>query len=348
MNKKVYIVILNWNGWKDTIECLESVFRSKYNNYKVIVCDNCSNDGSIEKIRQWADGKLKANITDDPRIAFYTSPAVEKPLQYLEYTREQVENGELSIDEPPLILIQTGKNLGFAGGNNVGMRYALAKSDFDYIWLLNNDTVVQNDTLLYLLEHVKGKPQMGICGSTLLFYDNPDKVQAFGGAVYNSWLALSNHIGLYQDYNVPVDYLEIIEKKMDYVVGASMLVKREFLLDIGLMCEDYFLYYEEVDWAIRAKKKYVLGYAPSSIVYHKEGASIGSSSNPLEKSFIADFYANKNRVVFTKKYYPWLLPVVYSSLLISIVNRIRRRQWSRVIFLIKILFSLGEYRHERN
>jgi glycosyltransferase involved in cell wall biosynthesis len=98
---KVAIVILNWNGWKDTIECLESVFRNTYPNYQVIVVDNGSTDGSIEKIKAWADGKQEV-LTPEPTHPLYhlSHPPVKKPIPYIYYTREEAEKGgDLKLEE---------------------------------------------------------------------------------------------------------------------------------------------------------------------------------------------------------------------------------------------------------
>ena len=146
---KVAIIILNWNGWEDTIECLESVFRISYPNHKVIVVDNGSTDSSMEKIKNWADGKLEV-LTPGPAHHLYhlSHPPVKKPIPYVYYTREEAEKGgNFTIEEKitlpyPLILIQTDENLGFAGGNNVGIKYTLCNKNIDYLLLLNNDIVV--------------------------------------------------------------------------------------------------------------------------------------------------------------------------------------------------------------
>lgn len=341
-SEKVYIIILNWNGWKDTIECLESVFRNSYVNFKVIVCDNASVDDSLDNIRKWADGKLEANISEDDRISIHTTPPVSKPISYVQYTREQAEQGGVNIEDPPLVLIQTGENLGFAGGNNIGIRYALTRNDFEYIWLLNNDTVIDGSALTNLVNRMHERSGTGICGSTLLYYNEPMKVQALGGAHYNKWLGIPKHTGIHMSYSKLVNQT-IIEKKMDYVIGASMLISKSFINDIGLMCEDYFLYYEEIDWATRAKGKYVLSYASNSIVYHKEGASMGSSSDPKNRSILADYYSVKNRILFSRKYYKYTLFTVYVGLIIVIINRIRRKQWDRVIMIFKILLQSRNY-----
>lgn len=342
MLSKVYILILNWNGWKDTIECLESVFRNQYEDYQVIVCDNNSQDGSLEYIKLWAKGYLEPLVAQNHPLRNLSFPPVKKPIPYIEYDRKQAEAGGNKGDSGTrLILIQTGANLGFAGGNNVGLRYALARNDFDYVWLLNNDTVIKPDALTHMVRRMKEKPQAGMCGSTLLYYHEPEKVQALGGAVYNKWFAIPRHIGTFRKASEPIDR-EYVESKMKYVVGASMLVSKWFLKDIGLMCEDYFLYFEELDWAMRARGYYTFAYAPKSIIYHKEGASIGSGSK-AEKSVTADYYGIKNRLVFTRKFFPSLLFTVYLGLLVTAIRRIYRKQFDRLRIIINIMFKKKEF-----
>ena len=346
-NPKVYIIILNYNGWGDTIECLESVLRLEYDNYQVIVVDNESTDGSVEKIKLWADGMLDVWRNNNNPLKDRSFPPVAKPVQIIELDRKQAEcmnspghesgmehtSGRLA----PVILINSGSNLGFAGGNNVGIRYAMKKNDFQYLWLVNNDTVVNPDALTTLVERMHQKPEAGMCGSTIIYYHNPDKVQALAGANYNKWLALSKHICPLQNVNAPVN-IHKVEKKLSYIVGASMLLSKRFIKDIGLMCEEYFLYFEELDWATRAKGRFRMAYAPGSIVYHKEGSSIGSNWNGALKSKLADYYGNKNKIVFTRKFYSIALPTVILSFIGVIINRIRRRQWDRVWMMLKILF----------
>ena len=307
---RVAIIILNWNGWRDTIECLESVFRLNYHDYQVIVCDNGSKDGSLDHIRAWAEGRLAAS-TDGPPWSILMPGAVAKPIVFADYPRVVAEAGGDPALHPPLVLIQTGANLGFAGGNNVGFRYALTRGEFEYFWLLNNDTVIACDALSHLVNRMQEKPEAGMCGSTLLYYYHPDKVQALGGATYDKWRAISKHIGVFQPASQEMD-VDQVESQMAYVIGASMLVSRDFLVKTGLMSEDYFLYYEEIDWACRAKGKYAMAYSPKSRVYHKEGGSIGSShtgeASPLSLQMLY-----RNRLLFVRRHYRhyYLINVAY-------------------------------------
>ncbi|MDD4721926.1 MAG: glycosyltransferase family 2 protein, partial [Acidaminococcaceae bacterium] len=268
----------------------------------------------------WANGSLTATISTNLVIG-----RCPKPIAYTEVLINDINRGENIVNEP-LILIETGNNFGFAGGNNVGLRFALAQNNFDYVWILNNDTVVCKDSLTELVNTMEADTSIGICGSKLMYYDTPIKVQSLGGK-YNKVLGISNHI---VDKN---DSLNI-----DYVVGASMLVSKVFIETIGFMQEDYFLYYEDLDWSVRGKKFFKLAYNLNSVVYHKEGASTGGNTKDKDnKSKISDYYSIRNRVFFTKKYFKWYLPTVYLGLVLTIVNRVRRKQYSRVWMILKII-----------
>jgi GT2 family glycosyltransferase len=308
---KVYIILVNWNGWQMTLNCLESLFRLEYPFYQVVVCDNGSEDGSLERIRLWA---TQFNLPTTPVL-----------------TRTEAESGQIAPEM--LTLIQTGGNLGFAGGANIAMRYAMARNDYDAVWLLNNDTQVDPNALTHLVRRLQQKPEAGLCGSTLLWPDG--KVQALGGGRYRPWLGITLDIGRHQAHQ-PMQPSEV-EPRLHYINGASMLVSRRFLETVGLMREEYFLYYEEVDWAYRGKQQgFQLAYAPDSIVYHLEGGSQGGNARELLKSEPCDYYSLKNRLRFSRRFYPHCQLTVYLGLLLSLINRIRRRQWTRLPMIINI------------
>jgi GT2 family glycosyltransferase len=345
---KVAIIILNWNGWKDTIECLESVFRLNYPNYQVIVVDNCSHDGSMKYIKEWAEGEREI-LSPEPTHPLYhlSHPPVQKPIPYIEYRRKIGEAGGLKDEERllyeklpkgfshPLILIQTDDNLGFSGGNNVGIRYALAKGAFDYIWILNNDVVVENDSLKNLIKIDYTKTC--IIGSIICSYKRPELIQTVGGAKFNKYLLRSKYVfsnySLNEIKQLSLDYLN----RVDYISGAALLVPVKYIFDVGLLDERFFLYYEELDWQIRgAELGYGFKIAFDSIVYHKEGATIGSSKILSEKSAKSEYFSNKSAIVFALKHYGsygkiFITLRFFAKLLSYIV--------SGKIYLIKILIS---------
>ena len=327
-----YVIILNWNGWQDTIECLESVLRLDYDSFRVIVCDNASGDHSLDRIAAWARGDIAASCSN-PDLQHLTYPPTSKPVPFL-----RIEPGEpiaLETRSEALFLVETGANLGFAGGNNVGLRLALRAGDLDYAWLLNNDTVVERGALSSLVATMKNRPDIRICGSTLLYYHSPRTVQALGGATYNHWTARGGCIGRGRELD-RVQSRHDVERQMQLVFGASMFVRRSFLEQIGLLDESYFLYFEENDWAIRSRGRFGLAYCPESIVYHKEGASIGSSEvKGKRRSELSERFGSRNRVLFTKTYYPVALVTVILAMLMSALHRLATGQIGNFIMIFR-------------
>jgi GT2 family glycosyltransferase len=232
---------------------------------------------------------------------------VAKPVEVAVYDRAAAEAGGDPAEHARLVLIRTGGNLGFAGGNNVGLRYALARGGFDHVWLLNNDTVVEADALTRLVERMAERPDAGICGSLTPYYDAPGTIWTAGGGTFNRWLAKSCSL----DDRRPVrdaSPRDEVERRMDYVAGASMLVSKKFLDSVGLMCEEYFLYFEEPDWYFRGRDRFGLAYADRSIVYHKVGISTTRRDEGPDRS--ARSYYFRAQLLFTAKFFPQALPLV--------------------------------------
>ncbi len=350
MDKKVYIIGLNYKGWKDTIECLESIFRQKYKNYQVIVVDNNSEDGSYEYIKRWANGEFELFIPDENPLKSLVYPPIKKPLSIECLTGKKFEKTQCLIKnslnigevEPttsePLILIQSTENLGYAGGNNLGIKYALSKNDFEYIWILNNDTVVREDTLQNLVKCAEEKGEkVNPLGSLLLYYNNPNLIQAVGGK-FNIFVGAGSHVLANKPLTENIKrYIENV--KIDYPIGASLFFNKKFLKEVGLFDERFFIYFEEIDICDRGRKK---GYTPDicidSILYHKEASTIDSIT---ENSVFGDFYAMRNRIAYAKKHGKLRTALAYFSLLIAFINRLRRKEIDKAKNIIRI-FLQGE------
>jgi GT2 family glycosyltransferase len=328
--------LLNWNGWRHTAECLESVLRSDYATYQVVVCDNGSKDDSVDRLKAWAAGEVNVEVDTSNPLRHLTSPPIPKPVPYVECARSVAEaGGKETWRNLPLILVRNGAELGFAGGNNVAIRYALACGGFDYCWLLNNDTVVEPDALTHMVARMREELAAGMSGSTLLYYHHPTRIQSLGGSTFNKWMCTQRSVGEWQVFS-PEVAARGRDRKLDFINGASLLVSTAFVRDVGLMSTKYFLYYEELDWSTRAKGRYTLVYAPRSIVYHKHGASIGTNRDRSKISETADYYNLLNRHVFTKTHYPYALPTVHLSLALALLDRIRRGHWHRVPMIFKV------------
>ncbi|PKL40237.1 MAG: glycosyltransferase family 2 protein [Candidatus Riflebacteria bacterium HGW-Riflebacteria-1] len=324
---KVYIIILNYNSWQDTIECLESVLRNDYNNYQVIVVDNNSTDDSLENLLRWVRGTQSNWVNPGNPLRDYSCPAVDKPLEHIVCSDDiDKSDEELGLDHSsdcinswPIVFIRAEKNGGFAAGNNIGIKYALKKGDFAFIWLVNNDTVIKRDALSNLVCYAKNY-FFDLTGSALMYYQFPHKVQALGGHV-NRFSAATSHI------LVPGE----INAGLDYIIGASLLVTEKVIRNNGLLPEDYFLYYEEVDYCFSAKKRgFKLGVCLDSIVYHKVW---GSQHGPDRYERMLNLVL-KNRIKFHRKYlggggFLWL------GLLKPLIGKVLRGRFLEVLRFIK-------------
>jgi GT2 family glycosyltransferase len=321
----VYAVLVNWNGWAHTIACLDSLFRLRTPGLRVIVCDNGSGDGSVEHIVAWAQGRLELVPEQGPPGAC-TWPPVAKPIpmRVLDAAETAATNARDGI-EPPLTLIRCASNLGYGGGNNVGIRHALARAHCRAVWLINNDTVVDAGALDALLLRLAG-PGVGMCGSTVLHHAAPGRIQCQGGARFYGVAALSRLIGKDRPAHRPLPAARV-ERRLDHLYGASMLVSRAFIETAGPMPEHYFLFYEEMDWTLRGGDRWRLGYAPDSIVYHRKGAAAGTGTRQQGRAASARRQLALSRLRFARLHRPRALPVVCGLLLIeALLHALRGRR----------------------
>jgi GT2 family glycosyltransferase len=324
------IVIVNYNSWSDLIECIESIYSSNSSGFKVIVCDNASADQSVEKLLDWVDGKLDVSF-DGPQK---TEGCVDKkPENYLHIAADGLRKGD---EVSSLIVMETGGNLGFAGGNNVGLRYGLDHSDCEYFWLLNADTTIQSDTIEHLVNRMKEDPEIGLCGTIIRFYHFPQTLQALGGATFNKWTGNSTGIASHTAYPQVFDRDEV-EAKTGFIVGASLCTTRTFLDDIGLMEERYFLYYEEIDWSTRNNGKYRHGLADKAEIFHKEGGAIGTSSVPGQRGAVSEYYLISSKLAFTGRFFPLAFIPVYLSSVIMLLKRLMQTRLQNAKALFKAL-----------
>ncbi|VAW40997.1 dTDP-Rha:A-D-GlcNAc-diphosphoryl polyprenol, A-3-L-rhamnosyl transferase WbbL [hydrothermal vent metagenome] len=297
MKPKVYIIIVNYNGWQDTVECIESVLKSDFGNFQVIVVDNNSQDESMNYLIDWAEGRLNIWTSPHNKLRMLSLPPVEKPVgyEYLNGDSDFLEEADFSSE---LILIQSAINGGFAAANNIAIKFAYQRGDSDYIWLLNNDTVIERDTLSELVYGIQRHKDAGAAGSKIFFYDDPDRLQSLGSKVdpnnifklCKPVVDLKVHGKVIDSYNQ--DFF------VDDIMGASMLIKQAALKKVGMMPEEYFLYGEETDYNFNLKKNgYKLVTIPKSRLYHKKSVSMGGEDSPL-----ALYYRTRNQFILYKKY----------------------------------------------
>lgn len=333
---KTYIILINYNNSIDTIECIESILKSTYANFQILVVDNSEANESMNLLRDWALGKI---ITVETSFKNLVYPLENKPIDALFYSTKDLYSQK---KQNKIIFIKSNENKGFAAANNIALRYVLKFGEEDsYVWLLNNDTVIEKDSLYKIISKVIKDQDLNhksIYGTPLIEYKEPNKIQALGG-VYNKNTGLTFHLGENSskyDFNYDFKKNSII----DYPIGASIIIHKQFLTEIGLMCEDYFLYFEELDWAQRAKNKGGwLKIIDVFGVYHKQGLSTNAKSN-LKKTEFIDLTFLKSRIDFAKKFNKKNLIRIYLSILtLTIGKRILQGNFRRIPKIIKLVLK---------
>jgi GT2 family glycosyltransferase len=241
MRPLVGCVLVNWNGWRDTVACLDALAVQEYSPLSVVVVDNGSTDNSVSRLR-----------AAHPRVR----------------------------------VIEAGRNLGFSGGNNLGIREVL-RQDAQYVWLLNNDTLPSASALNELVATAEPDPGLGAVGSVLHDISPSGRVQAWGGGWVNLWCGYSMHATRPQDLRTPLHFL----------TAASMLVRRPALEQVGLLDDRFFLYWEDTEFCFRLRKHgWRLGVAENSVVLHKAGASARKVSSTTDR------YSTASGIRFLSQY----------------------------------------------
>lgn len=323
---KVSIILLNWNGWGDTIECLESVFNIDYPNFEVLVADNNSTNGSVQKIKDWAIGKLEANSN------FLKLKLIQKPISYLETSEDEILTNKFIAKKKvfdsnsslcKFIIINNNSNCGFARGNNIATELVLKENKSDYILLLNNDTVVAPNFLTILIGELNGKDNVAITGPKMYYYDYDKKnnVIWFGGGKIN-W---KKYAGYHQIdiAKEDIDHVKELSVSSDWISGACILINLRKINP--LLNEDYFFGCEDIDMCIKTKKKgYDVLYVPQSTIWHKVSKSRKKTMFQNFKSDLTNFKLIKNNYVW----WPVVVPFFCFQIVINVLNK-------KIIYLSK-------------
>jgi len=244
---KAAIILLNYNGYDDTIACFESLQNITYQNYNIVIVDNNSPDKSMDRINKYImDKNLKS--------LFFES--FDMAINY---------SGEF----PKISLIQSGYNGGYGHGNNIGIKYAL-QNKTDYILLLNNDTIVKANFLQPLVELSEKDKNIGIASSKIYFYDKPDTIW-FNGGQFSPCKAKVEHFNFNEK-----DIGQTPQNPVTFISGCMWLIPKKVLEDVGFINEEYFMYIEDLEYCQRVLKKgYKLKVYEKGNVYHKVGSSSG-------------------------------------------------------------------------
>ncbi len=242
---------------------------------------------------------------------------------------------------PKIKIVETGANLGFTGGNNVGVRYALQQGA-DYVMLLNNDTVAAPDMLDLMIEVMEADPSIGVTGPMIYYYSAPDMIWSAGGAI--DWSrGTTSMVGLNEPDKAQFG---LSPRPVDFVTGCCLLARRETWEQAGLLDEKFFMYYEETEWCVRASRAgFRIVHVPMAMLWHKISIESRAASPRTH------YYMTRNRLLFLKRtragFRPLLLTLIeYSRTMVSWSVRARwqEKRPLRNIMLRAIKdFSLGRF-----
>ncbi|MFD0749428.1 glycosyltransferase family 2 protein [Mucilaginibacter calamicampi] len=199
---------------------------------------------------------------------------------------------EWKIKYPEIIFIRSDKNLGFAGGNNLGINAAKG----DYFFLVNNDTEFTDGLVQTLVETLESNSRIGMVSPKIRYFDQPEMLQYMGFTDMNYYTARNASIGQFETDDGQYDHLT---GRTGYAHGAAMMVKNECIDKAGLMADTFFLYYEELDWCDRIKRAgYEIWLQSAALIYHKESVSVGKISA------LKEYFMNRNRILFIRRNAP--------------------------------------------
>lgn len=294
---KVYIVIVNYRKWTDAWECLVSVLNSRYTNYTVLLVDNDSGNESLAHLT----GLLQKRITEDGSLK-------GKSTGYSFLKREAITR-ELKVSAlPQITFIQNDVNAGFAAGNNIVLD--LLQHEDAYIWLLNPDMVIKEDTLSELVKFTVAQPPGSITGAEVRSYKGNQDVLFYGGGKISFNFATVKMVN--KRAGIP---------DLDYISGSCLFTYAGNFKKLGLLPEKYFLYWEETDWCYTAKQKgFTLNVCSSAVCYDKISSVIG-------KSFTAHYYYVRNGLLFISRFREKKIPVVLFFAGARFLKRLVSGQW---------------------
>jgi len=276
----ICLIIVNWNNYKDTIACLESVFESSLKN-NIVVIDNGSDDSSVQKISQWAN---------------------EKKIKYRLISRYHETNISIGANDVILTLISLNENRGFAAANNEGIRFAVRQNE-NFVLLLNNDTIIEKDLFMKLSKTVQDVKNVGIIGCKIKHFKPADRIWFSGGRIDFIRGSFYHH----ED-----DCRE--ERDTDFVTGCLMLIPTDIFKAVGYFDERYFLNVEDVDFSYRVKEAgFRLVINCNAEIYHKVSSSIGGLHSARNQ-----YYFHRNRLIYFNKHLTGLGKIIFNSFQVMI------------------------------
>lgn len=309
------VVVLCYRSSDVIVACLDSLLASEHEHVRIVVCDNASPDDTVAKVRAWA---------------------ADRGVDFAEHA---ADGGERPAGAPlhHVTLLRSARNLGFAGGVNLGLGALTPHPEIDLFWVLNPDTVVTPGAASAFARAAATAGPFSLMGGRTIYLEPPNYIQSDGGRI-NRWTGVCRN----ENQGVlPADATLPDPDTLDFISGANMVASRPFLETTGLMREDYFLYYEEVDWAFR-RGDLPLAVCPEAIVYHHGGTTIGTGSLSRRPSGFANYYNFRNRMLFVGRFLKASLPISYAFSMMKVVQLLLLHgAWSEAVGALRGLHQLS-------
>ena len=282
MNKKLYLIIVNYNSLKHSIELIHSIYKNNIKNFQIIIIENCSKDDSAYELVKWLDGSKKFEIN-----AKYYDKRLDTKKNYIFIDKQNQKNpnNKSMFEKYEIILSKTEKNLGFAGANNFAINNFINLNEDSNIFFVNPDICLHKDAI-YFADKLSNDNKEFIMGFNVMDYFNENKKISIGGSQIDHGLSIVKNITKIKDAN-----------SIDYIYGGAMFTNTKSIRKMGLFPEDYFLYWEEADLCMKARKLNIpLIISNKSFCYDKVGQSIGRGE-------LSEYLFTYNSFIFYQKYF---------------------------------------------
>lgn len=276
---EIGVVVVTFNSARVILDCLDSLESQEGPRPKIVVVDNCSSDDTVQIVRSWF-------------------------LSRGEFVEGLATTGFLEEGQKQDVLIRSLINVGFAAGVNIGLQYLARQKPIRHFWILNPDSIVDPAATSAIVETAHAHHDYGLLCGRICFIEPKSLIQTDGGKINRLTGVTKNlNLGRYEDETTLPD-----EELIEFVSGANMVASRAFYETVGPMNDDYFLYYEEVDWALRRGDLKIVS-APRFVVRHHAGTAIGSASPHAEASPFSLWFRYRSRMRFMRRFYPKCLPI---------------------------------------
>ena len=327
MTNRLAIIIINYNNWEDTLECLASLQKSEYQEFDIILIDNHSQNASVKNIQDWISESRLINIGPVDR---------EKVLLNFHVIDERDVEKKNNQSVNTIIFIRNDSNRGFAAASNQGIQMA-ARLGYDAILLLNNDTTVHSKSLGLLVDFLRYHPEYSIVTPRINYYYTPGKIWNCGGNL--TWTGSRKY---FTEKNLKSNHLSDKIIPVSFITGCALMARTDLFQKIGTLSEKFFFGEEDYEFSLRIKKWHLkMACVVDSIVYHKVG---GSEKLTFKKDRLAKTYIYYlSRFINLRSYYStfhweiwrilsffYILPLIVIKYKITILSLFR---FYRLLFI---------------